>query len=102
MSLPDPKSLQLRVGEALRQLRDGHCLTLIEVADRMGEGTSFTAQLERWERGDASPLAHQLWAYLLAVDASFIDLGYQLDPAPASPRLLEIARELDSLGRESS
>ncbi len=102
MSTPDPKTLQLRVGEALRHLREGRSLTLIEVAHRMGEGPAFTAQLERWERGDASPLAHQLWTYLLAVDASFVDFGYEIEPTPATPGLQEIARELDSLGRESS
>ncbi len=102
MSIPDPQTLRRRLGEALRTLREGRSLTVIQVADRMGEGRSFTAQIERWERGEASPLADQFWAYLLAVDASFVDLGYELDPGRASPRLQEIARELDSLGREGS
>lgn len=100
--IPDPKTLQLRVGETLSRLREGRNLTLIEVAHRMGEGSSSTAQIESWERGEASPLAHQLWAYLLAVDSSFTDLGYELDPRPATPGLQEIARELDALGRESA
>ena len=101
MSIPDAKTLQLRLGKALKLLRENRSLTEIEVAHRMGEVPSFTAQLSRWERGEDSPPAHQLWAYLLAVDASFNDLGYEIDERPESPRLKEIARELDSLARES-
>ena len=101
MPVPDPKTLQLRLGEALCHLRERRGLTLNDVAHRMGEDSSFRGEIDRWERGEASPLAHQLCAYLYAIDASFIDLGYEFDPGPTSPRLLEIARELDSLGRES-
>jgi len=100
VTLPDDETLQLRLGEALQRLREGRSLTRSEVAHRMGEGPSFTDELARWERGDASPPAHRLWAYLLAVDASFTDLGYEVDPAPDDPRLQEIAAELDALAPE--
>ena len=99
MSMPEAKTLQLRLGEALKTLREGRSLTRSEVAHRMAQRPSFTDEIAGWERGDGSPLAHHLWAYLLAVDASFTDLGYEVDPRPESPRLQEIARELDSLGR---
>lgn len=97
MTTPDPKTLQLRLGEALTRLRESHSLTGIEVAHRMG---TTDLEISRWERGEASPAAHELWAYLLAVDSSFGDLGYEVDPRPESPRLKEIVRELDSLARE--
>lgn len=97
MSGPDPAILRSRLGEALRRLREGRSLTRSEVAHRMGEGPSFTGELARWERGEDSPPAYRLWAYLLAVDASFTDLGYEVDTAPDDPRLREIASELDAL-----
>ncbi len=102
MSKPDRETLRLRLGEALKRLREGRSLTRSEVAYRMGEDPSFTDELARWERGRDSPPTDRLWAYLLAVDASFTDLGYEIDLNPGSPRLREIARELDSIARESS
>ncbi len=102
MSTPDQETLKHRLGEALRKLREGRSLTEAEVARRMGESPSAGTQISRWERGDALLAAHQLWGYLIAVDASFADLGRELAPATAiNPRLREIARELDSLAPET-
>ena len=83
----------------MKRLREGRSLTRSEVGNRMGEGPAFVDEIARWERGEASPLAHQLWAYLLAVDSSFTDLGYEVDPRPDTP-VRAIARELDALARD--
>ncbi len=100
MSLPDKETLQPRLGAALKRLRKSRGVTENQLAERMGKKTSAGTQISRWERGDVTPGADQLWLYLLALDFSFADLDRELEPRPAtSRRLQEIARELDSLAR---
>ena len=100
MPLPDKKTLPPRLGAALKRLRKSRGLTENQLAVRMGKKSSAGTQISRWERGQATPGADQLWLYLLALDLSFADLDRELEPSPpTSRRLQEIARELDSLAR---
>lgn len=100
MPKTDKETLLPQLGKALRTLRGNRGMTEKEVAIRMGKKASAETQIARWERGDASPLSHQLWAYLLAIDSSFADLDRVLNPKPATNlRLREIARELESLAK---
>ncbi len=102
MSLPDKETLRRRLAEALKQLRTERGLTERELAQRMGKKPHAGTQISRWERGEATPGADQLWRILLALDASFADLERQLNPKPTSSRRLkEIARELQALARVS-
>ncbi len=55
MSVPEKKTLQLRLGKALRTLRERHRLQIEDVAERMGKKRSAAAQLSRWERGVIEP-----------------------------------------------
>ena len=101
MSKTDKETLRRQLGQALRSLRGDRGLTEKEVALRMGKKASAETQIARWERGDASPLSHQLWAYLIAIDSSFGDLDRVVNPKPTtSRRLREIARELETLARK--
>ncbi len=98
----DKDTLRHKLGQALRTLRGNRGMTEKEVAVRMGKKASAETQIARWERGDASPLSHQLWGYLIAIDSSFGDLDRVLNPKPATNlRLREIARELESLAKHS-
>jgi len=100
MPVPDMKTLQLRLADALKSLREDRALSVYEIAERMGKKRSAAPMIYRWERGETAPVATQLWAFLLAVEASFADLERKLNPQPASNRRLrEIARELDALAR---
>ena len=100
MPLPDKKTLQPRLGAALKRLRKDRRLTENQLAERMGKKPSAGTQLSRWERGEVTPGADQLWLYLLALDFSFADLDRELEPRRKTRRSLqEIARELDSLAR---
>ncbi len=100
MPLPDQQTLRPRLGAALKRLRKTSGLTENQLAERMGKKASAGTQISRWERGEVTPGADQLWLYLGALDMSFADLDRELEPAPAtSRRLQEIARELDSLAR---
>ncbi len=101
MSIPDKRTLQLRLGAALKQLRLERQLLESDVAERMGKKKASGTQISRWERGEAAPLATQLWGYLMAIGASFDDLDRLLNPKPSSNRRLrEIARELQSIATE--
>ncbi len=103
MSIPDKKALQLRLGAALKLLRQERGLLESDVAERMGKKKTAGTQVSRWERGEAAPIATQLWAYLQAIDASFADLDRVLDPKPSSNRRLrDIARELQSIATGKS
>ncbi len=99
MSLPEIETLQPKLAAALRRLRRAHGMTLRQVAQRMGKSPSAETQISRWERGESSPAALQLWYYLLAVGATFSDLDCELHPEIDNPQLREIAEELDQLGR---
>jgi len=100
MPLPDKETLLLRLGEALKRLRKSRGLTVQQLANRMGKRTSAATQISRYERGEVTPGADQLWLYLLALDLTFADLDRELEPSPqTSRRLQEIARELNSLAR---
>ena len=87
--------------DALRNLRRKSSLTLTEVAERMGKKREAFTQLSRWELGKSLPRIDQLLRYLAAVNATLSDLDYELHPIRTSPRLKEIADELDSLAREA-
>ncbi len=96
--MTDRKTLRLRLGEALRNLRMARGLTTAAVAVRMGYKPSSYGQISRWELGQVSLGADQLFAYLLAIDMSFADLDRELNPRPAaSPRLQEIVSRLEAL-----
>ncbi len=98
MSIPDKKTLQLKLGAALRRLREDRGLREIDVAERMGKKPGSSALISRWERGESAPIATQLWGYLTAIEASFADLDRELNPRPkTNRRLAEIARELKEL-----
>ncbi len=95
------KTLQLRLASALKSLREDSGLSVYDIAERMGKKRSSAPIIYRWERGETVPVATQLWAFLLAVEASFADLERKLNPKPASNRRLrEIARELDAMARK--
>ncbi len=101
MSLPDKNALQLRLGAALKSLRQESGLREGEVAERMGKKKSAGTQISRWERGERAPISIQLWLYLMAVDASFADLERVLNPKPSgNRRLREIVRELQELAEK--
>ncbi len=101
MSVPDKKALQLRLGAALKSLRQERGLLESEVAELMGKKQSAGTQISRWERGERAPISTQLWQYLIAVDASFADLERVLNPKPAdNRRLREIVRELQALAEK--
>ncbi len=81
------------------RLRERHELTREELSEAIGESTSFASEIALWESGRSSPPADQLWRYLDALGLSFTDLDLELDPKARSPRLREIAAELDAMGR---
>ena len=102
MSIPDKKTLQLKLGAALKRLREDRRLSHADLAERMGKKRSAGTQISRWERGEAAPVAHQLWGFLIAIDASFADLDREVNPKPAtSRRLEEIAAELQAMATKS-
>ncbi len=89
---------QIRLGKALRNIRESLGMSVYEVARRMGKKPSAGTQVARWERGQVALSADRLWAYLNALDASFADLDHELNPAPVtSSRLEEIADQLQAL-----
>ena len=94
-----PEDSVVRVGKALRRLRESRGLTKVEVACRLGMKPSSSGQVARWERGKCSPRFEAVWDYVEAVEASLEELMAALVPSKASARLEEIARELDSLAR---
>ena len=101
MPAPDMTTLQHRLADALKSLREDRGLTVVEVAERMGKKRSAAPMIYRWKRGETVPVATQLWAFLLAIEASFADLERKLNPQPAgNRRLREIARELDAMARK--
>lgn len=101
MPAPDMKTLQLRLADALKSLREDRALSVYEIAERMGKKRSSAPMIYRWERGESVPVATQLWAFLVAIGASFADLEHKLNPKPASDqRLREIARELDAMAKK--
>ena len=98
MSMTEKESREVRMGRALRRLRERRGLTMAEVARRLGMKASSSSQISRWEQGKCSPRSTALWRYTEAVDASLHDFVNELIPAPpGSERLQEIARELDWL-----
>ncbi len=100
MSKPDAETLKLRLAAALKSLREDRGLSVRHVAERMGKKRTAGIQITRWELGQASPGAYQLWAFLIAIDASFADLERKLNPKPpTNRRLREIAREIEALSR---
>ncbi|MCP3963619.1 MAG: helix-turn-helix domain-containing protein [bacterium] len=101
MSLPAPEILQLQIGKALRRLRKRRGLTSVEVARRLGMKRSSSGQICRWERGACSPRFDAVWRYVDAVGASLSELVGELVPTKASPRLMEIADELEKLAGEA-
>ncbi len=100
MLQPDQESLQERLGEALSRLRERGEVSRKELAGKLGEGASFSFQIAGWESGRTTLTSVQLWRYLEALDLSFCDLDLELDPKARSPRLRELAAELDAMGRE--
>ncbi len=99
MPQPNIEDLRRRLAKALLHLRERHELTREQLAEAMGEGTSFASELALWESGGSAPQAVQLWRYLDALDLSFTDLDLELDTKARSPRLREIAAEIEALGR---
>ncbi len=100
MPQPDQKTLQQRFGEALSRLRERRGLTREQLAQAMGESSSFASQIAHWERGRSSPPGDQLWRCLDALELSFSDLDLELDPKARNPRLRELAAKLDAMGRD--
>lgn len=100
MPLPEKETLGLRLGEALGRIRERSGLTHEEVAQAMGEGSSFAAEISRWERGEASPSGDQLWRCLDAQEQTFSDLDLELNPEARNPRLRELSARLNALGRD--
>lgn len=101
MSVPENETLQLRLGEALKKIRERRALTKTEVARRMGKKPASASTISKWERGESSPNAIALWNFLIAVDASFRELDQILHPERSkSRRLVEIADDLDAMGRD--
>ncbi len=91
--------LKVRIGMALRQVRKDMNVDGTELARRLGK---LPAQIYRWERGEAAAGIDQVYRYLEALGASFRALDRALDPEPeriGSPRLKEIAAELEALAR---
>ena len=99
MPEPDQKTRQQRFGEALARLRARRGLTREELAQAMGESSSFASQITHWERGQPSPPGDQLWRYLDALELSFADLDLELAPKAGNPRLRKLAARLDAMGR---
>ncbi len=96
--MTDHHTPRVRLGKALRNIRQSLGLSVYEVARRMGKKASAGTQIARWERGQVALSADRLWAYLNALDASFADLDHELNPAPVTnPRLEEIADQLQAL-----
>ena len=104
MQVNEQENYDVRIGRALRRLRERRGLTRVEVARRLGMKRSSSGQIARWERGKCSPRASALWRVLVAVDASFSKLHSELlPPSPARARLQEIQKELQAMaeGRPS-
>ncbi len=99
MPLPDNETLDLRLGEALAALRERAGLSSEELAQAMGESSTFASEIALWEDGRSTPPANQLWRYLDALELSFTDLDLELEPKARSPRLRELAAQLESIGR---
>ena len=94
--------LKIRIGKALREIRRQRLIDGTELAGRLGKQSS---QIYRWERGEAAAGIDQVYRYLEAVGASFVDLDRELglNERPASnKRLREIAKELEKLSRLSA
>ncbi len=99
MAQLDQETLQQRLGEALSRLRERGGLTREELAQAMGEGSSFAERIGLWEGGRSAPPGDQLWRYLAALDLSFSDLDLELGANAENPRLRELAAKLDAMGR---
>ena len=96
--MPRHPDLDRKIGAAMRSLRKSRGLTDAEVAERMGYGPNGRNYVTRWERGERGISASLLWLYLQAIGDSFSDLDRALGVEPSvSPRLQEIARELQDL-----
>ncbi len=96
--MPEPEeteNLRRQIGEALARLRTRRGLTEIEVAQRM---TKDSSDISRWERGETTLPADELWRYLRALEASFSDLDLEMEPPPANINLRKIAAQLDGMG----
>ena len=99
MPLPDNETLRSRIGEALERIRHRSGLTREELAQAMGEGPAFASDITLWEGGQSTPSADQLWRCLEALELTFSHLDLELDPTARNPRLAELARKLDAMGR---
>ncbi len=99
MSLPDQETRQLRLANVVKTFRERAGLTEAELAQRMGEDSSFSTKISETEAGQAPISADHLWRFLDASGASFAELDMELDPEAADPRILEIADHLDRMGR---
>ena len=99
MPKPDTETLRHRLGAALSRVRERAETTPVELAQAMGEGSSFASRIADWENGRSTPAADQLWRYLDALDLSFTDLDLELDPKARSPRLRKIAADFEAMGR---
>lgn len=96
--MPRHPDLDRKIGAAMRSLRKSRGLTDAEVAERMGYGPNGRHYVNRWERGERGISASLLWLYLQAIGDAFTDLDRALGVEPSvSPRLQEIARELQDL-----
>ena len=84
MPVSEQQNRNVRLGKALRRLRQRSGLTSAEVARRLGMKRSSSGQIARWERGQCSPSASALWRYLDAVDASFMKLHSEITAAKAA------------------
>jgi len=97
-TMTDHHTSRLRLGKALRSIRESLGLSVYEVARRMGKKTSAGTQIARWERGQVALSADRLMAYLSALGVSFTDLDHELNPPPVTnSRLQEIADQLQAL-----
>ncbi len=84
----------------MRNLRRRRSMTDAKVAGRMGYGGNGKQQINRWERGERAISASRLLLYLQAIGATLSELDGELNPEDAlNPRLAEIARRLENLGR---
>lgn len=100
--MPRNPDLDRKIGAAMRALRKGRRLSGSEVGKRMGYGANGKQYVNRWERGERGITAALLWRYLEAIGDTFGDLDGELGIGPpASPRLQEIARELQLLAEKA-
>lgn len=97
MSQSENERRQRRLGKALAVLRQRDGRSREELSRAIGAGSSLAPEIASWEAGESTPSAVELWALLDALELSFVDFELELNPEARSPRLREIAAELDAI-----